>query len=88
MDLKVIQDFIQNFGFPIAVAAWALWRLDKNWGKGESIQATLTGIEDSLDRVEVVLNRNTEIQMELSTTIKIIQTLLQQQNGIGGERGR
>ncbi|WP_336784002.1 hypothetical protein [Paenibacillus illinoisensis] len=79
MDFKTISEFLKNFGFPIAVAFWALWRLDKSWGKGESIHTTLQGIEDTLDRVEEQLNKNTEIQNELVTSMKIIQTF------IGGE---
>jgi hypothetical protein len=75
----MVTDFIKNYGFPIAVATWALWRLDKSWGKNESIHTTLNGIEDSLDRVEEILQRNTDIQTELVTTMKIIQTI------IGGE---
>jgi hypothetical protein len=76
VDIQAISDLIKNFGFPITVAIWALWRLDKSWGKGQS---SLNSIEESLDRVEEILQRNTEIQTELVTTIKIIQTI------IGGE---
>lgn len=85
MDFAVIKDFIQNFGFPMLVAVWALWRLDKNWGKGENIQARLDSIEESIDRIELQLNKNTEIQSELLTTIKIMQAIFSK-NGIGGER--
>ncbi|WP_124118436.1 hypothetical protein [Paenibacillus xylanexedens] len=76
LDFKTISEFLKNFGFPIAVASWALWRLDKSWG---SIHTTLQGIEDTLDRVEEQLNKNAEIQNELVTSMKIIQTF------IGGE---
>jgi hypothetical protein len=79
-DIPTAVDLIQNFGFPIAVAVWALWRLDKNWGKGESIQNTLADIEQSLARIELILNRNTEIQSELTTTIKILQAIIGKQN--------
>jgi hypothetical protein len=82
MDLSSIQSFIQNFGFPILVAIWALWRLDKNWGKGENIQARLDSMEDAIDRIEVIVNKNTEIQSELLITIRILQGILVQ-NGNG-----
>lgn len=79
LDYAMITDFIKNFGFPIAVAVWALWRLDKSWGKNESIHIVLNGVEDSLDRVEEILKRNTDIQAELVITMKVIQSI------IGGE---
>jgi hypothetical protein len=78
LDYAQIVDFIKNYGFPIAVACWALWRLDKNWG-GNTVSSSLLNIIDSQDRMETILQRNTEIQMELVTTMKIIQTI------IGGE---
>lgn len=75
----MVTDLIKNYGFPIAVATWALWRLDKSWGKNESIHITLSAIEDSVDRVEETIKQNTAVLAELVTTIRIIQTI------IGGE---
>lgn len=76
MDFKTISEFLKNFGFPIAVAFWALWRLDKSWGTGGNVYTSLAGIEDSLDRIEEQLDKFTEIQNELVTTMKIIQTYI------------
>lgn len=84
LDFGAIIEVIKTFGFPIAVACWALYKLEKNWGKGENIKASLDNIEESLDKIEVILNKNAEIQNELVVSIKIMQTMLNQR----GEKGR
>lgn len=78
MDIGAMGDLIKNYGFPIMVAVWALWRLDKSYGS-ESIHSKMNGMEDAIDRVEEVNKKNTEVLTELVTTMKIIQTI------IGGE---
>ncbi|MNV07937.1 hypothetical protein D3C71_983910 [compost metagenome] len=78
-------NMIQNFGFPMTVAVWALWRLDKNWGKGENIQGALKNIEDSIDEVKIVLTKNTEAIVELAFTIKLLEAIIRQ-DIIGGNR--
>jgi hypothetical protein len=78
LDIGVMLDIIKNYGFPIFVACWALWRLNKTYSN-ESTNVKLTTMEDTLDRVEEMAKKNTEILTELVTTMKIIQTI------IGGE---
>ncbi|MNS66845.1 hypothetical protein D3C72_1000750 [compost metagenome] len=78
-------NMIQNFGFPMTVAVWALWRLDKNWGKGENIQGALKNIEDSIDEVKIVLTKNTEAIVELAFTIKLLEAIIRQ-DIIGGNK--
>lgn len=79
MQITEIIDFIKNFGFPIAIAVWAIWRLDRTWGKGENIYTSLALIESDVEEIKEIVKKNVEIQSELVTTIKIIQTI------IGGE---
>lgn len=80
----IIMEAIKQFGFPIVVAGWALWRLDKNWAKGENIQFRLDQIEEGLDRVEMAMVKQSEIQQEILLTIRILNTILTT-NG-GGEK--
>lgn len=82
--LTIIMEAIKQFGFPIVVAGWALWRLDKNWAKGENIQFRLDQIEEGLDRVEMAMVKQSEIQQEILLTIRILNTILTT-NG-GGEK--
>ncbi|MER2008902.1 MAG: hypothetical protein ABS939_15740 [Psychrobacillus sp.] len=83
--LTIVMEAIKQFGFPIVVAGWALWRLDKNWAKGESIQFRLDQIEEGLDRVEMAMTKQAEIQQETLLTIKILHTVLSPNNG-GGDK--
>lgn len=86
MNVQLIVDFLKNFGFPIAVACWALWRLDKNWAKGDNIQQRLDAIDESLDRIEVQEDKNAEIQNEMLNTIKILNGIISnQRQNIGGK---
>jgi hypothetical protein len=79
MELTGLFDFVKNFGFPIAIAVWAIWRLDNTWSKGSNIHATLSNLEDDVAEVKEIVKRVVEIQTELVTTMKIIQTF------VGGE---
>lgn len=81
MEISDTIELIKNFGFPIAIACWALWRLDKNWGKGDGISHTLSSIEDTLDRIESSLDHRNQLQQEMVTSIKIIQSILSSQGG-------
>jgi hypothetical protein len=81
---KLIMDAVKQFGFPIVVAGWALWRLDKNWGKGENIQSRLDQIEEGLDRIELASNKQAEISQEMLLTIKILHTVMTANNINGG----
>jgi hypothetical protein len=82
--IQMITELIKQFGFPIVVAGWALWRLDRNWGKGENIQSRLDQIDEGLDRVELAINKQAEIQQEILTTMKILSTLITANNNNGG----
>lgn len=84
--LKTIIQAIQDFGFPLVVAMWALWRLDRNWAKGESIQLRLDEIDDSLDRIEMSMTKQAEIQQELLVTIRLQTQLLTNNSNGGGNR--
>lgn len=84
--LKTIVQAIQEFGFPLVVAMWALWRLDRNWAKGESVQLRLDEIDQSLDRIELVLSKQSEIQQELLITIRLQTQLLNNKSNGGGNR--
>jgi hypothetical protein len=79
MSLAELFEFVKNFGFPMVIAVWAIWRLDNTWSKGSDIHATLASIEDDVAEVKAIVQRSVEIQSELVTTIKIMQTI------IGGE---
>lgn len=83
-DIQLTLEIIKNFGFPIAVAVWALMRLDKNWAKGETIHASLEEIENALVRIEATLTRNAEIQNEIVTTLKILNAIITTQK-YGGD---
>lgn len=85
--IGTIFELIKQFGFPIVVAIWALWRLDKNWSKGDNIQFRLDQIEEGLDRIEITMNKQAEIQQEMLFTIKILHTLgiANVNNGGGGK---
>lgn len=82
--LKTVLQAIQEFGFPLVVATWALWRLDRNWAKGESIQLRLDEIDESLDRIEMAMTKQSEIQQELLVTIRLQTQLLANNNNNGG----
>jgi site-specific recombinase len=84
--VQIITDLIKQFGFPIAVAGWALWRLDRSWGKGENIQSRLDQIDEGLDRIELAMNKQAEIQQEMLLTIRLINTLITANNNNGGGR--
>lgn len=79
--IDTIVNLIQNFGFPMTVAIWALWRLDKNWGKDGNTQTALKNIEDSIDEVKMVMTKNTEAVVELAHAIKILQVILDKEYG-------
>jgi hypothetical protein len=81
---EVVMEAMKQFGFPIVVAGWALWRLDKNWAKGDNIQSRLDQIEEGLDRMELGMSKQAEIQQEMLTTLKILNTVIKY-NG-GGDR--
>jgi hypothetical protein len=83
--IKVIMEAIKQFGFPIVVAGWALWRLDKNWAKGDNIQARLDQIEEGLDRIEMGMNKQADIQQEMLLTIKILNSIITHNNGGGNK---
>lgn len=76
LDSSTVVDFIKNFGFPIAVAVWALWKLDKSWSQ----------IDQSLDQIQEILTKNTEIQNEMVTTIKILHTIISMQGNSKGDK--
>lgn len=82
--MKTIIQAIQEFGFPLVVAIWALWRLDKNWAKGDSIQLRLDQIDESLDRIEMAMTKQAEIQQEMLITIRLQTQLAQHNNSNGG----
>jgi hypothetical protein len=82
--IQMIAELVKQFGFPIVVAGWALWRLDRNWGKGENIQSRLDQIDEGLDRIELAMNKQAEIQQEILTTMKILSTLMTANNSNGG----
>lgn len=84
--LKTIVSAIQEFGFPLVVAIWALWRLDKNWAKGENIQLRLDQIDESLDRIEMAMTKQAEIQQEMLITIRL-QTQLAHNNNNNNNGG-
>lgn len=84
--LKTIVSAIQQFGFPLVVAMWALWRLDKNWAKGDNIQNRLDQIDESLDRIEMGMTKQAEIQQEMLITIRLQTTLAHNNNNGGGNR--
>lgn len=84
--IKTIMQAVQDFGFPLVVAMWALWRLDRNWAKGESIQLRLDEIDESLDRIEMSMQKQAEIQQELLITIRLQTQLLNNNNNGGGNR--
>lgn len=73
---NMIIEAIKQFGFPIVVAGWALWRLDKNWAKGENIQARLDQIEEGLDRIEMAMTKQADISQEMLITMKITHTIM------------
>lgn len=77
-----IVDAINQFGFPIVIACWAIWRLDRTWGKGKDINTSLTLIKEEVDEIKELVKKSMEIQSELITTIKIIQII------IGGDTRR
>lgn len=82
MDIaNMVIEAIKQFGFPIVVAGWALWRLDKNWAKGENIQSRLDQMEEGLDRMELTLNKQSEIHQETLTTLKILHTVITANGG-------
>lgn len=83
--VPLVIEAIKEFGFPIVVAIWALWRLDKNWAKGDNIQARLDQIEESMDRIELTLSKQADIQQEMLLTIKILNTLLGVKSGGDGK---
>ena len=83
--VNIIMEAIKQFGFPIVVAGWALWRLDKNWAKGDNIQSRLDQIEESLDRIELIIGKQGEIQQEMLTTIKILYTIINHVGKNGGD---
>ena len=78
--IPIVMSAITEFGFPLVVAVWALWRLDKNWAKGDNIQNRLDDIEESIDRVEMVMNKKADIQQEMLQTIKILHTVITMNN--------
>jgi hypothetical protein len=86
--LKTIMQAVQEFGFPLVVAIWALWRLDRNWAKGESIQLRLDQIDESLDRIELAMTKQAEIQQELLITIRLQTQLLHNNNNNNGGGNR
>lgn len=79
--IKLVMEAIKQFGFPIVVAGWALWRLDKNWAKGDNIQSRLDQIEEGLDRIEMAMTKQAEIQNEMLLTIKILHTVFTSNGG-------
>lgn len=85
MDLLSMMAGLKGFGFPIIIAIWALWRLDKSWTKGEGIQSSLDHTENAIDRIEIAINKQADIQHEMLTTLKILHTVIVSGNG-GGER--
>ena len=84
--VQIITDLIKQFGFSIAVAGSALWRLDRSWGKGENIQSRLDQIDEGLDRIELAMNKQAEIQQEMLLTIRLINTLITANTQNGGGR--
>jgi hypothetical protein len=88
LDIPTIVEFVQNFGFPIAVATWALWRLDKVWGQGAGLLSRIEMIEESLDRLEAMLVKNTDINNEIAITMKVMQTTMISHKSHGGERDK
>jgi site-specific recombinase len=86
MNIGDILNLIKEFGFPIVVAIWSLWRLDRNWAKGDNIQFRLEQIDERLDRIETATSKQAEIQQEMLLTIKIINTLITSSNNNGGGR--
>lgn len=81
MDLSSILTILKDFGFPIAVACWALWRLEKSSSNGENIKNTLEQIDESIDRVQLTLDKITDIQHELVTTTKILYAIATDRRG-------
>jgi hypothetical protein len=82
--VPLVIEAIKEFGFPIVVAGWALWRLDKNWAKGDNIQSRLDQIEEGLDRIEMAMTKQAEISQELLITLKILHTVITNNNSNGG----
>jgi hypothetical protein len=74
--INIVMQAIKEFGFPIVVALWALWRLDKNWAKGENIQSRLDQIEEGLDRIEMAMSKSADINQEMLITLKILNTVI------------
>jgi hypothetical protein len=83
--IKLIMEAVKQFGFPMVVAGWALWRLDKNWAKGDNIQSRLDQIEEGLDRIEMTQTKQAEIQQEMLLTLKILHTVSITNNGGGNK---
>jgi hypothetical protein len=83
--MKTIITAIQQFGFPLVVAIWALWRLDRNWAKGESVQLRLDEIDDALDRIELSLSKQAEITQEMLVTMRLYTQIMNSNIG-GGNR--
>lgn len=75
MTVDTIVALIQNFGFPIAVAIWALMKLDKLWSIVESMKASLESIEESIEKQELVITKILDVQNEIAVTIKIFSVI-------------
>lgn len=83
MGLLDIFTNLKDFGFPIIVAIWALWRLDKSWGKSEGIHYSLDQLEGGANRIEMALGKQADIQQEMLVTLRILHSIIS--NG-GGDR--
>lgn len=81
--IQPITELIQTLGFPTAVAIWALWRIDKFFARGDSFQTSLDNLQESVDELHVLVEKNTEIQFELATTLRL---LMMTRNLHGGEK--
>lgn len=79
-------NILKTFGFPIVIAIWALWRLDKNWAKGDNVQNRLDQIDESLDRIEMSMAKQAEIQQEMLITMRLQTQLVHNNNNGGGNR--
>lgn len=70
--VQPLLDLLEKFGFATAVAIWALWRMDSFFARGDSFQTSLDNIEESVDELHALLQKNTEIQAELATTLRLL----------------
>lgn len=86
MSVTDILNLIKEFGFPIFVAIWALWRLDKNWAKGDNVQARLDQIDESLDRIEMAMTKQAEVTQEMLITMRLTTQLAHNNNNGGGNK--